>query len=101
MQQVQSISWIFLAIALASQTGAAAFSSISTIADGINHAVPTHKEMQTSILFLTTNEFVRKQGKKYELTTKGDKLYQWANEKSKTLLEIWKNLTGLLESQTN
>ena len=101
MTETQSISWIFLAIALASQTEAADFNSISTIADGINHAVPTHKEMQTSILFLTTKDLVRKQGKKYDLTAKGKNTYQLANDNSKTLLQIWKNLGDLIENYTS
>ena len=98
MTDEQTISWIFLAIALASQKEAANFSGISIIADGINHAVPTQKEMQKSILYLRTNDLVRKQSKKYDLTTKA-KLYTRliASDHSKTLLEVWKKLEESIE----
>ena len=92
MTDEETISWIFLAIALASQKEAANLSGIFITADGINHAVPTQKEIQTSILYLTTNDLVRKQSKKYDLTTKGKTIYQIASDHSKTLLEVWKNL---------
>jgi len=58
MTDSQTIAWIFLAIALASQTEPADFDSISTIADGINHAVPTLKELQTSLIWLINNGLV-------------------------------------------
>jgi hypothetical protein len=60
MTNEQTISWIFLSIALASQTEPTDFSGISSVADGINHAVPTQKELQTSIAWLTTNGLVEK-----------------------------------------
>ncbi|MBK6840046.1 MAG: hypothetical protein IPG90_18650 [Bacteroidetes bacterium] len=44
---------------------------ISSVADGINHAVPTHKELQTSIAWLIKNGLIVKQGRNYELTTRG------------------------------
>ena len=49
----QTISWIFLSTVLASQKEPADYSSISSIADGINHSVPTDKEMQSSLSWLT------------------------------------------------
>jgi hypothetical protein len=42
----------FLAISLCSLTEPVDFKSISQIADGINHAVPTENEMQSSISWL-------------------------------------------------
>ena len=37
---------IFMATAIASETGPSDFNGISMIADGINHLTPTHKEIQ-------------------------------------------------------
>ena len=62
------------------------------IADGINHAIPTHKEMQTSISWLLKNGLVSKVGKKYILTSKGKSDYKMASEETNTLLKIWDNL---------
>ena len=92
MTEVQTYSWIFLATALTSQTEPSDFKGISMIADGINHTVPTHKEMQSSITWLLGKELINKQGKKYELTTMGKSEYKRASEKTNTLLKIWDNL---------
>ena len=64
MKDSQVISWIFLAIAMASQKGASDIKGISIIADGINHAVPTQKELQMSIRFLTDKKLILQEGKK-------------------------------------
>ena len=53
MTDKQTISWILLSTVIASQKGPADFASISNIADGINHAIPTHKELQTSLTWMT------------------------------------------------
>ena len=74
MNESTTISWIFLATAFASEQEPANFESILQIADGINHAVPTHKELQTSLDWLTKNGLVEKSGKKYQLTNSGTEL---------------------------
>lgn len=40
MTQAQTYSWIFYAVALASQQEPADYAGIETVADGINHAAP-------------------------------------------------------------
>jgi hypothetical protein len=50
MNEEQTISWIFLAIAIGSKNSSININGISQIADGINHAIPTHKEMQNLFL---------------------------------------------------
>jgi len=45
MDENTTISWILLSTALASEQQPANFESITQIADGINHAVPTHNEL--------------------------------------------------------
>ena len=89
---MQTISWIFLATALATNTKPTDISGISSVADGINHAVPTQKELQTSISWLTTHGLIIKQGKNYELTSKGKLEYETASKKTQTLIKIWKNI---------
>jgi predicted transcriptional regulator len=97
MTDDQTTSWIFLATAIASQTGPTDFDSISNIADGINHAIPTHKELQTSLTWLTNNELVIKNGNKYSLTEKGKIDYDMASQQTSTLLKIWDNLEADLK----
>jgi len=97
MTEGQIRSWIFLATAMASQTQPADYDSISSIADGINHAVPTHKELQTSLTWLTKNDLVSKTGSKYRLTEKGLFNYETASRQTSTLLKIWDNLETVLK----
>lgn len=82
---------------MASRTEPADYDSISNIADGINHAVPTHKELQTSLTWLTKNDLVSKTRSKYRLTEKGQVDYDAASQKTSTLLKIWDNLETVLK----
>ncbi|WP_188464100.1 hypothetical protein [Bizionia arctica] len=88
----RTISWIYLALSMASETEPTDFNGISMIADGINHAVPTHKEIQTSISWLSEKGLVSKVGKKHTLTAKGRDDYKTASKDTNTLLKIWDNM---------
>ncbi len=89
MTNSQTISWIFVSIALASQKEPASFDGISSVADGINHAVPTHKELQSSITWLTNRGLIEKIGNRYKLTSKGKEEFV-TSTKSNNLMSIWK-----------
>jgi predicted transcriptional regulator len=95
---VTNISWIFLAIGIASEKEPADYKSISQIADGINHAVPTDKEMQTSIKWLLQNDLILKNNKKYSLTDSGANLIKDSKENTKTLMKIWDNLKTKIQT---
>ena len=92
MTDKQTISWIFLATALATSTMPSDLNGISVVADGINHAVPTNKELQTSIDWLTNKGLIVKHGRNYELTEKSKLEYKSALEHTDKLLEIWEIL---------
>lgn len=62
------------------------------IADGINHAVPTQKELQSSISWLMSKGLVNKVGRKYALAEKGKQDYSTAQLETKTLLKMWENM---------
>ena len=96
MTELEVTSWIFLATTLASQKEPAGFDAISLIADGINHAVPTEKELSTSLTWLRNEGLILKQGKKYHLTAAGIKKYEEASRETIPLLEIWNNLDQML-----
>ena len=72
--------------------GASDIKGIPIIADGINHAVPTQKELQMSIRFLTDKKLILQEGKKYKLTKNGMIHYNFASMKTNIILDIWKNL---------
>ena len=96
MTEDQVKSWIFLAIALASQQEPAKFEEITMVADGINHSVPTEKEMRNSLTWLIKEELIFKVNKKYSLAQKGITKYELATKNTKTLLKIWQNLEQIL-----
>jgi hypothetical protein len=98
MTEQQKISWIFMATAIASQTEPTDFKGISDIADGINHAIPSHKEIKTSIAWLSEKNLLDNIGKKYVLTAKGKKEYKKAYEQNDTLLKIWDNLEEIFKN---
>lgn len=98
MTDSQIIAWIFFSTSLASEQEPANFESISQIADGINHAVPNHKELQTSLSWLIKTELVEKVGKKYQLTTTGIALIDEAKSRTNNItLNIWDELTQEIE----
>lgn len=97
MNEPQTISWIFLATAMASQVEPAKFSDITQIADGINHAVPTHKELQSSIGWLVDNNLVLKQANKYTLTDVGQSIYHTFHDNSTFVSQVWSNLEKEIE----
>lgn len=101
MQNEETISWIFLAISIASQSSPATFDGICQIADGINHAVPTQKEMQNSISWLISSNLILKTEKKYTLSESGKDLYEQTQNQSNLLMEMWKYLEIELTKKKN
>lgn len=96
MTKNQTLSWIFLATVMASQKKPADIKAISQIADGINHAVPTEKEMKTSLAWLEENEWIEKKNTSYQLTKKGMINYNFASLKTNIIMNIWKNLEKMI-----
>ena len=96
MDEARTISWIMCALALASQREPANFAAISMVADGINHAKPTHKELQSSLRWLVGNSLVRKQGSHYSLTEHGMALMETAHKQGDTTFQVWTMLTDAL-----
>lgn len=91
-QDIRTISWIYLAICIASKNEPVDFDGISMTADGINHAIPTHKEMQRSIKWLSEKGLIRKVENKYTLTPKGKDDYKKATDETNSLVNIWDNM---------
>ncbi len=97
MTEAQTNSWIFLAIAMSSQEEPSDLKSISVIADRINHAVPTQRELKSSFDWLSSNGYIQNVNSKYSLTKKGMIHYKSASLHSNLLLNIWKNLERQLK----
>lgn len=97
MTDSRTISWIFLATALASQIRGAKFNEISELADGINHAIPKQIELQESLTWLMSKDLILKEGSNYSLTNRGKELVKKAETKSNLLLKLWDLLEDDLE----
>lgn len=93
-EDARTIAWIFYSVALATQREPANFNAISRIADGINHAVPTHQEMQKSLKWLCMNELVAKGATGYTLTEKGSVKIALARTAATTASDVMKLLTS-------
>lgn len=98
MTDVRTISWIFLSIAMASEIDPADFTGISMIGDGINHAVPTHKEIQTSVSWLIKKGLVLKHSNKYALTETGAKEFENVSHKDMGYLKMMEKLELVLKT---
>ena len=98
MNDTETISWIFLAIAFASEKEAASLNEISMIADGINHSIPTQKEMQLSIKWLLNNNLITKTNRKYSLTDKRLKTVNDSRMNEIATLNMWKKLDQLIQT---
>ena len=92
MTDPETISWIFLATAIATETESTSINGISAIADGINHAVPSHKEMQTSLDWLMIHGLIIKNGKNYSLSVRGKFEFDTASKNTEHVSDIWKIL---------
>lgn len=93
MKESEVTSWIFLSIALGTEKSAISYKDIIMIADGINHAVPNHNEIQSSIKFLLNKGYITKSRNKYSLTEIGKKIFDQESTDQRPILEILKNLT--------
>jgi len=89
MTEERTISWIYLAIGMALKESHVTFTDISMMADGINHAVPTHQELQVSVSWLIKHGLVEKKGNKYLFTDAGKINYTNAVKNLQYLLPMW------------
>ena len=96
MDEARTTAWIMYALALASQREPANFAAISSVADGINHAVPTHKELKSSLNWLIANGMAQKLGSGYMLTPRGSELIDSARVERNTTSQVWSALTSAL-----
>ncbi len=94
----QTVSWILLATALASENNFANRNKILLAADAINCAIPTNKEFENAIKLLVEKKLVFiVDDENYMLTESGKKLIGKASLKTKVLFQIKENLESLME----
>jgi hypothetical protein len=94
--EASTVAWILYSVAMASGREPAPIASISTLADAINHAVPTDKELQRSLLRLQSLRLVSREGRSFKLTESGAAMVERAQESSTYVTGVWKHLTTLI-----
>ncbi|HTK38298.1 MAG TPA: hypothetical protein VL325_07385 [Pyrinomonadaceae bacterium] len=93
MDKPTTVAWIFLAVEMASMEEPANRRSISMLADGINHAIPTNIEMDISLRWLETADLVSRDQKGYIISPAGRKVLEKARADIATVSAVWKRLT--------
>jgi hypothetical protein len=71
MTEAQTYSWIFYALASFANKDGASIRDIESVADGLNHAVPTQKEMSSSLRWAESKGLLEKTGTKIFLANSG------------------------------
>lgn len=80
-------AWIFLSAGMGGDRSPVTFRSILGGADAINHAVPTHQELQTAFKWLTTHGLMKKVGKGFAITDDGSSLLAEASSRSDNIYD--------------
>lgn len=91
MKDLNTISWIFLAIALGSEKSPIDSKAMAQVADGINHAIPTHSEIQDAVSWLLNKGLIVQSNDSYSLSDTGRNI-MFAASKTHILSKIWKNI---------
>jgi hypothetical protein len=90
---IRIAAWILISI----PEGGGTLREISSVADGINHAVPTPRELQEGLRWLTRSGLVVKQGRQVRLTASGAELLARVSTTSETIIDTWDRATTELE----
>ena len=96
MTLAETYSWILYAIGMTSHSYPATPKGISRAADEINHAVPTHTELQSSIAWLEAEGLIKQDGRSMEPTAMGREMLDRGSVSSDGVSEVWRSLTSEL-----
>jgi DNA-binding PadR family transcriptional regulator len=90
----QTYSWIFLCISEEGST----LQNIIAMADGINHAIPSHKELQTSLGWLQAKGLICKNEKRFALTEQGSKMLARLRKPDQSMFKNWEIVSAELQT---
>lgn len=93
MTEAQTYSWIFYSASAVAQKEAAKVREIESVADAINHAIPTQKEISSSFKWLESKGLITRAGKKVILTEEGKSLASEITGKSGSTMKTWDRIT--------
>ena len=81
--------WIFLAIARETEGEWVSLEDLIRVADYINHAIPSHEEIEGAVNRFLAAGLVNIDVDKFCLTSAGAALYRRVREKSNNMLKQW------------
>jgi hypothetical protein len=93
MTESQTIAWILLCVPDKPGT----LQNIIAMADAINHAIPTHRELQTSLGWLQARGLVSKQGRCYSVTEIGSQLLSRLRSPNRPMMKTWDLVSAELQ----
>lgn len=93
MTDAQTFSWILLCVTEQGCTRR----QISEMADAINHAIPTHQELQSSLRWLQERGLVREDGSRFALTDTGAALLARLRSPTRPIMQTWHAVEHELE----
>ncbi len=94
MTESQTIAWILLSV----PQNPGRLHDIIAVADGINHAIPSHQELQNSLGWLKAKGLVRKSDQTYALTEAGSQLLSEIKGRHRSAMKIWDLVADRLET---
>ncbi|MGK0188089.1 MAG: hypothetical protein ACI9R3_003881 [Verrucomicrobiales bacterium] len=98
MTEAQTYSWIFYATSAAANAEMGVkLRDIEAVADGINHAFPTQKEMAAALSWAESKGLIKRLGKKVILTADGKKFAAQFFEKPGGVMKTWERITTAFE----
>jgi hypothetical protein len=92
MTESTTLAWILYSIS----DGGSTLRAIIGMADAINHSIPTHKELQTSLGWLQARGLVIKEGELFARTKAGSQLFSRC--KGSNVHEAWDMVSEQLET---
>ena len=94
MTDAQTFSpWILLSVSEQGSTRR----QISEMADAINHAIPTHQELQASFRWLQERGLIRADGSQFILTDTGAALIAGIRSPTRPIMQTWHAVEHELE----
>ena len=93
MTDAETFSWILLSVHEQGSTRR----QISEMADAINHAIPTHSEMETSLRWLQERGFVREDGSRFVLTDTGAALIARFRSATRSIMQTWDAVSDAIQ----
>src|SRR5207245_1424748 len=93
MTNAQTFSWILLSVDEQGSTRR----QISERADAINHAILTHREMETSLRWLRERGFINEDGSRFALSDTGAAFIARFRSPTRPIMQAWDGVSDAVQ----